>query len=356
MNNGAGLIRLTVTAHTLATGDVVPVQNVGGVPNATGLFTVTSVDANHVDLQNSVFVGTYTSGGTINRLLHITGAANNGSGLIRITIAAHGYVTGDEVNIVSVGGVPNATGQWIITVVTANTFDLQASTFAGAYTSGGTCLRYFAGMLAQTFAVGPSFANYKLRAFADGSLKINGAIFTLDANGITTTIGNESVGGVGVVGVEVQNNSTADAIVLTPTFTAFYNTDPANNHVSVSMGRNGTAGIVRVLDGSGAGGIDGHGLKIALDGSNAHVTIDASGAIFIGANRVVGPQLPAVASPSVSTSNTASTAGATYTATEQAMLNSLKLAVQQLNTDVVNLKTRTMRSAACLVPRWAVTA
>jgi hypothetical protein len=104
-NNGAGLIRLTVTGHTLATGDTVPVQNVGGVPNATGLFTVTSVDANHVDLQKSVFVGTYTSGGVINRLLHITGAANNGSGLIRLTTAvAHTYVTGDEVNVVSVGG------------------------------------------------------------------------------------------------------------------------------------------------------------------------------------------------------------------------------------------------------------
>jgi hypothetical protein len=176
-NNGSGLIRLTVTAHTLTTGDIVPVMNVGGVPNATGLFTVTSIDANHVDLQNSVFVGLYTSGGTINRLLHLAGAANNGAGLIRLqTSAAHTYETGDKVNVLSVGGVPNAMGQWIITVFDATHFDLQGSTFAGAYTSGGTCLRYFAGMLAQTIAIGPSFPNYKLRAFAGWLAEDSGRI------------------------------------------------------------------------------------------------------------------------------------------------------------------------------------
>jgi hypothetical protein len=183
-NNGSGLIRLTVTAHTLATGDVVPVQNVGGVPNATGIFTVTKIDANHVDLQNSVFTGAYTSGGTINRVLHITNATN-AAGLIRITINGHGYGSGDEVNIPAPGpvGVAAAVGQWIITVIDASNFDLQGSTFAGAYTSGGACLRYFAGMLAQTFAVGPSFANYKLRAFADGSLRIQNAVIDLVGSG-----------------------------------------------------------------------------------------------------------------------------------------------------------------------------
>ena len=190
-NNGTGLIRLTVTGHTLATGDSAPVANVGGVPNATGIFTVTSIDANHVDLQNSVFSGAYTGGGTINRLLHITGAVNNGSGLIRIQAAvSHGYLTGDEVNVLSVGGVPNATGQWIVTVVDATHFDLQGSTFAGTYTSGGICLRYFAGMLVQTFAVGPSFPGYKLRAFADGSLRIQNAEIALSSTsgGVTSSI------------------------------------------------------------------------------------------------------------------------------------------------------------------------
>lgn len=180
-NNGSGLIRLTVDEDVLVTGDSVRVLDVGGVPNATGIFTITRISATQIDLQNSVFVGTYTSGGTVDRLLHITGAANNGSGLIRITRNAHGYESGDRVNIQSVGGVPNATGQWTIDVITANTFDLLDSTWGGGYTSGGTSLRYFAGGLFQTIAIGPSFEDYRLRAFANGSLRIRNAEIELSS-------------------------------------------------------------------------------------------------------------------------------------------------------------------------------
>jgi hypothetical protein len=89
--------------------------------------------------------------------------------------------------VASVGGVPNASGQHIISVISANTFDLVGSTWGGAYTSGGICLRYFAGGLFQTVAIGNSFADYKLRMFADGSLKIHDATIVLDsANGAIT--------------------------------------------------------------------------------------------------------------------------------------------------------------------------
>jgi hypothetical protein len=182
VSNG-GLIRLTVAGHTLLTGDVARVLNVGGVPNAKGLFTVTKIDADHLDLQNSVFAGLYTAGGTVDRLLHVTGAANNGAGLIRLTVTAHGYETGDVANVLSVGGVPNATGQWILTVFDANHVDLQGSTWAGAYTSGGLALRYAAGGNFQNIAIGPSFWNYRLRAFPDGSLKIKNALITLVGSG-----------------------------------------------------------------------------------------------------------------------------------------------------------------------------
>jgi hypothetical protein len=74
------------------------------------------------------------------RHLHqsITGAANNGSGLIRITVTNHGYSTGNVVDISGVVGTTeaNRTG-WTITVITASTFDLQNSTFTNAYVSGG---------------------------------------------------------------------------------------------------------------------------------------------------------------------------------------------------------------------------
>lgn len=186
------LIRLTVTGHTLLTGDQAKVLGVVGVTaatdgtsNANGAWTVTKIDANHVDLQNSVFVGSYVSGGTISRILHVTGAADNGTGLIRLTVTAHGYETGDKVDVLAVGGVPNAIGQWIITVIDANHFDLDSSTFAGAYTSGGIVLRYFAGGLFQTIAIGPSFVDYRLRAFADGTLKIKDAEIILSGTGAT---------------------------------------------------------------------------------------------------------------------------------------------------------------------------
>lgn len=70
--------------------------------------------------------------------LTITGAANNGSGLVRITVGSTATLTtGDVKTISAVGGVTAANGTWTITVISATTFDLQGSTFSGVYTSGG---------------------------------------------------------------------------------------------------------------------------------------------------------------------------------------------------------------------------
>jgi hypothetical protein len=69
----------------------------------------------------------------------VTGAVNNGSGLIRLTVVGHNLSADDSGCVVrDVGGVPNATGSWTVTVIDANTIDLVGSTFAGAFTSGGT--------------------------------------------------------------------------------------------------------------------------------------------------------------------------------------------------------------------------
>lgn len=69
-------------------------------------------------------------------------AANNGSGLIRLTVNAHGFQTDDYVHVQSVGGTTEANGSWKIIVITANTFDLVGSAFANAYTAGGNVKRY----------------------------------------------------------------------------------------------------------------------------------------------------------------------------------------------------------------------
>lgn len=66
----------------------------------------------------------------------ITGAADNGSGLIRIT---HDLTVVDEqvVTIHDVAGCTEANGTWQIDRIDATTCDLVGSTFASAYTSGG---------------------------------------------------------------------------------------------------------------------------------------------------------------------------------------------------------------------------
>jgi hypothetical protein len=72
----------------------------------------------------------------------ITGAANNGSGLIRITAVAHTFRDEDRVTISGVGGTVEANAaNWRVQTVAANTFDLKNSTFTNAYTSGGTAKR-----------------------------------------------------------------------------------------------------------------------------------------------------------------------------------------------------------------------
>jgi hypothetical protein len=74
--------------------------------------------------------------------LSVVGAVSNG-GLIRLTTtaASRQLRTGDRVVVAGVGGVPNATGTWAVTAISPTVYDLQGSTFAGAFTSGGTMRR-----------------------------------------------------------------------------------------------------------------------------------------------------------------------------------------------------------------------
>jgi hypothetical protein len=66
----------------------------------------------------------------------VTNATNN-AGLIQITSATHGRTTGDSVAIQQVQGTNEANGTWTVTVIDANNFTLQGSTFTNTYVSGG---------------------------------------------------------------------------------------------------------------------------------------------------------------------------------------------------------------------------
>jgi hypothetical protein len=174
----------------------------------------------------------------------VTGAANNGAGLIRLTVATHGYETGDTVDVSSVGGVPNATGSWPITVITANTFDLVGSTFAGAYTAGGTVYRYYGGIWSETAAHGGTgFNDARFRVFADSSLRIGTAggsrMEVSPAGDVALTDASLSVAGVSG-GINYQVTISPSQVTIA---------DNTNNVITslyggaVKIDDNGTPGI-----------------------------------------------------------------------------------------------------------------
>lgn len=71
----------------------------------------------------------------------ISGAADNGAGLVRLTVGATtGLANGNTVEINAVGGTIEANGVWAISIFDATHIDLIGSKFANAYTSGGTLL------------------------------------------------------------------------------------------------------------------------------------------------------------------------------------------------------------------------
>jgi hypothetical protein len=65
-------IRLTVSGHGLANGDLYAVRNVAGLKGANGDWVIQVVDPNTIELLGSSGSGAYTGGGTGTKGLHIT--------------------------------------------------------------------------------------------------------------------------------------------------------------------------------------------------------------------------------------------------------------------------------------------
>jgi len=117
------------TPQTLA----VIAQAMGGNANPASWWCGQRVTAIGVDAANSRGTSHTPSIG-----LAITGAANNGSGLIRLTVTSNTVLqTGDVRTVMGVVGTTEANGTWTITKINATTYDLQGSTFTNAYSSGG---------------------------------------------------------------------------------------------------------------------------------------------------------------------------------------------------------------------------
>jgi hypothetical protein len=70
--------------------------------------------------------------------MNVAGAANNGSGAIRVQVASTAALAGRTyLSISGVVGTTEANGNWFFTVIDGMHFDLTGSTFENAYVSGG---------------------------------------------------------------------------------------------------------------------------------------------------------------------------------------------------------------------------
>lgn len=173
----------------------------------------------------------------------VTGAVDNGAGLIRLTVASHGYITGNTIKVRDVGGVPNATGYWTITYINANQFDLIASTWGGLYTSGGTAQRYYGGAWFQTFFAGGTSADTaKLSIDALGNVSIVDALITL-TSGTKSIVLDPTDASITVKDTAVLVDSkvviTAGAITISPNSVAnpyiIIRNEPASSVVGMSF-------------------------------------------------------------------------------------------------------------------------
>jgi len=122
-----------------ATGDIATVRFSSGLSVAEAVHLILEDQSSGVATFDDLIRNSRLEIGTGNfgSYAAVSGAANNGAGLIRITATAHGFSTGNSVTITGVTGTTEANGTWTITVISANTFDLVGSTFTNAYVSGG---------------------------------------------------------------------------------------------------------------------------------------------------------------------------------------------------------------------------
>ncbi len=212
-------------------------------------------------------------------------AATNATPIVITTSAPHLWENGDTVFIAGVLGNTATNGYRILKNVGASTAeltDLDGVNVAGngAYTSGGVATRYFGGGRFQTLAVGDSFTDYKIRAYADGQLKIKDALITLTdaanngyiefnpSTGPTAIFRNtltgyqvEIVGGV----IDLRNYLVPDTVVSIDYggFRLFNATLNANVEISSNVG----AGQINVSDASGSGTIGLNGTTGTISGN-----------------------------------------------------------------------------------------
>lgn len=152
---------------------------------------------------------------------------------IVVTATGHGLTTGDRVIIESVGGNTNANGTWKITVVDANSFNIDNRAGNAAYTSGGTVRKANLSYWINTrldCTVAPAGTINNLKWYTDGgngfgtgvNCKVATATSYVQATGTVGTTGDAMspiTGGYGAtlsgVGVDAFTYTTGSPLSVT---------------------------------------------------------------------------------------------------------------------------------------------
>ena len=204
--------------------------------------------------------------------LAVTGAANNGVGLIRITAAAHGYANGMQVSVQDVAGTVEADGIWIISGVTTDTFDLVGSTFANAYVSGGTVYPTFQYSVANTCRIGkigtaPCRVNIGTVSFPTNITSIKGMLRPEARMNIDIRIGYQNyVDGIAIQPVSCYGGRCEIDMLVSGETNSGYGINLSNcEAITAVIGASGT--VRHAADG---GGGTGAGVSLSEYGHSAY--------------------------------------------------------------------------------------
>jgi hypothetical protein len=185
-------------------------KNISGATSAKGITAGDTVRIEEAPLYNTGVNATWTSvqqrGISPFNTQAITGATN-AAPIVVTTSLAHGYSTGDVVNIQNVVGNTAANGVFTVTVTNSTTFSLDDSSGNGTRTSGGNIVPIFCRTIkTATSLVKPiaSFAN--LKSVSSGVR----AAWVASAN-VTATLSSTAGG--------ITKGNTPDVITIAAGFT-----------------------------------------------------------------------------------------------------------------------------------------
>ena len=141
-DNGQGRIRIELDSTAgLDEGSNLFISGTDGTGDANGNWTVSIVDATHIDLMSSIYANSNTGGGQVqfspSRLIEST--ADNGDGMIRVRVpTTDGLIDDGHIYISGVTSSSNANGSWQIQLIDAHHFDLKNSVFDAVASGTGT--------------------------------------------------------------------------------------------------------------------------------------------------------------------------------------------------------------------------